>query len=585
MISEATLDRIREATDPVELISAYVRLKKRGQQFVGLCPFHTEKTPSFSVSRERRIYHCFGCGRGGDVIRFLMEHERMGFVEAVRYLAERAHIELEDDDKAPDETGRVQEALVRAAEYFVRALEHGPTGLRARDYLTSRRVSPELAARFGIGFAPDRSRGLITYAARFGLGPEELEAAGLVVQGARGRADRFRNRLMFPIRSVSGKPIAFGGRDLSGQSQAKYMNSPETALYQKGRVLFGLHEARPQLQKRGSALICEGYLDLLRLHEFGFGHSVAVSGTALTTEQARLLRRYVESVVLLFDADAAGQQAALRSVPVLFQAGLDVQIATLPRGQDPDVFLLEQGGSALEERLRQAQGYVEFLETRAGSPFVQLSPGAQERFLLEVADVVSRVDDAVRRDLLIQSAWSKAGIPEEHIRRRLASRGEEAARPAPRAADPLDWREELLCLLLARPELRLQARGKIVAADFEGPLHKQLLTLLLSDEYVTDLPQQLSGRRIDAEILREVLRLASLPVDIAAAAEAFASYLNRAKRQRLSREARQLVSEIGAAERRGDSNEAARLSKKHVAIRREWMRLRGGLASKDPAAE
>jgi DNA primase len=579
MISDATLDRIREATDVVELISAYVKLRKRGQHFVGLCPFHTEKTPSFSVNRERRIFHCFGCGRGGDVFRFLMDHERMGFVEAVSYLAERAHLELPRGEEGPSEAGsRLQEALARAVEYFDKALAHGPTGARAREYLLQRRVSPEWAARFALGYAPDKSRGLITYAARFGVTVADLEAAGLLVAGRVRSSDRFRDRLMFPVRTVSGKPIAFGGRDLSGKSPAKYINSPETALYQKGRVLYGLYEARTHLQQAGTAILCEGYFDLLRLHEHGFGHAVAVSGTALSSEQARLLARYASLVVLLFDADSAGQKAALRSVPLFFEAGLDVRIASLPGGQDPDLFLQEAGAEALAQRLQQAVSFVEFLESQAGAPFAKLTPAAQDRFIQEVARVAALMTDPVRQDLLIQSAWSKAGIPEEHIRARLAaaSKQERPTPPPSRRLEKHDWREELLCLLISRPELRVQAKREILPEDFESPLQRQLLTTLLTEDYLKDSPDRLRARKLEPGLHSELSRLAALPLEFETAESSLAAYLLKAKRQRLLGAAKKLVEEMAAAERRGDASAAADLSAQHMAVRGEWIRLGKG---------
>ena len=576
MISDLQLDSIREATDMVELVSTYVKLRKRGQHHVGLCPFHSEKTPSFTVNRERRIYHCFGCGRGGDAFKFLMEHERMGFVEAATYLAERAHIEIDPGSGARrDEAGRLHAALELACDYFSRALAHERAGSRARTYLESRRIPKDSVERFGVGYAPSHRRGLQTYAARFKVPREDLEAVGLLVSNERGTVDRFRDRLIFPIRTLAGKPIGFGGRDLSGDSPAKYLNSPETALYQKGRVLFGLPEAKDAMQKQGAALICEGYFDLLRLHEFGFRQAVAVSGTALTPEQARLLKRYVETVTLLFDADEAGAAAALRSVPVLFEAGLDVRIATLDGG-DPDSFLLEHGASALETRLQSAAGYVEFLESRAGGSFRRLSPVAGEKLLRDIAAVVSHVDDPVRRDLLVQAAWSQSGIPEEHLRRILNSQSE--PRPIrPAGLDARDWREELLCLLLARPDLRRKASSEVDAQDFELPLQRNLVSALFSDACI-DLPaSNLGQRELSDPVRAEMSRLATLPLDPGVLESAFSSYLRMIQRQRLGREASKLVAEIAEAERRGDPQTAARLSERHVAVRREWLKLQASL--------
>jgi DNA primase len=589
MIPDHTLDRIRDATDIVELISAYVKLRKRGQNYIGLCPFHSEKTPSFNVNPSRAIYHCFGCGKGGDVFKFLMDHDRMGFVDAVQMLGERSHIEIpRDGTDRRDERSKTQKACDVAVEYFDKALAHDTLGARARDYLLERHLSEELGRMFGIGYAPARSRGLIQYADRSNISLRDLESAGLVVSGRDRTADRFRDRLMFPIRNVSGKVIAFGGRDLSGTSPAKYLNSPETALYQKGRVLYGLYESRSAIQKVGTVIVCEGYFDLIRLHDFGFDHSVAISGTALTAEQGKILARYAERAILLLDADSAGHRAVLRSVPVLYDAGLDVSIAELSAGEDPDGFLLSTGAEPLRELLDRAPGYIEYLEGRAGGAFGHLSPQAQSRLIDDIAETVRHIQDAVRRDLIIHAAWSRLGIPEENLRMRLAAHSPGSARASSDFPDrPADWREELLALLVQEPELRSHAKTGIQSADFDVELHQRLVRLLFQDDYLMAPASALMQKGLPMEVQAELSRLASATILSENRGSALEAYLMKVRRTRLSGETQKLLGEIGAAERSGDEVAVARLSARHQALRAEWLKLeksqrsssRGGLES------
>lgn len=576
MISESIIQQVREATDIADLISAYVRLKRRGQNFTGLCPFHDEKTPSFNVNPSRQIFHCFGCGKGGDVIRFLMDHERMGFVEALEMLAERAHIELPKDHRKNEENlDVVYRAQTVAADYFSRALGHEEMGKATRAYLSKRGVKDQSVSEFQIGFAPNRTRGLVQYAARHGLGVADLERAGLTYKSADGARNRFFDRLMFPIRNLSGKTIAFGGRDLSGKARAKYLNSPETPIYQKSRVLYGLYEGRAALQSANEVLICEGYFDVLRLHEYGFKNTVAVSGTALSADQARLLARHVASARIIFDADGAGQKAALRSVPVLFDAGIDVWLVDLGADDDPDSFLQTQGADRFRQRLKAAVDYVQFMEERAGGSFDSLTPTAKDRVLSEIRDTVSRVTDPVRRELLSQAVWSRFGISEQVFRDRMSGPARRDRKNSPVSKPDIpqvsDWRRELLQILVLEPHVRARAVEEISPADFKDPLQERLVSYLLDRKYIKSDVASLVRNAESPEISELIGRLASserptrdVPLD---------DYLIKFRLNQLEEKSGHLVSLIQQAERTGDREAADRLSLEHQGLRAEWIDL------------
>jgi DNA primase len=576
VISEAIIQQVREANDIADLISGYMRLKRRGQNYLGLCPFHDEKTPSFNVNPARQIYHCFGCGKGGDAIGFLMEHERMGFVEALELLATRAHIELPKEHRQNEEAlDVVYRAQAVAAEYFSRALGHDEMGKTTRTYLASRGVKESSISEFQVGFAPKLARGLVKYAARHGLEAHDLERAGLTYKSSEGARNRFVERLMFPIRNLSGKTIAFGGRDLSGHARAKYLNSPETPIYQKSRVLYGLYEGRSALQSANEVLICEGYFDVLRLHEYGFKNTVAVSGTALSADQARLLARYVDSARIIFDADGAGQKAALRSVPVLFDAGIDVLLVDLGKGDDPDSFLQAHGGDALKGQLDRAVNYVEYMEIQAGGSFDQLTPTARDKVLADIKDTIGRVTDPVRKELLSQAVWSRFGISEQVFRARMAAPGrrdqKERSSPNSSIGTVPDWKAEFLQLLVLEPQIRARAMTDISPADFDDPLQESLLTYLLDPRYIAQDVATLIGGTESPEISQLIGKLASF--ERPTSEVSLEDYLTKFRLIRLGERSRSLVSRIRQAEKDGHQESADKLSLEHQEVRAEWIAL------------
>ena len=365
VIPKSVLEDIRSANDIVEVVGTYLQLKRGGSAHKALCPFHKEKTPSFSVNQQRQIYHCFGCGAGGDVFKFVMEYENVDFSTAARMLAERAGIRLEWAD-TDESGGPAKDSLLKIHEevalLFHRALLETPGAEQARQYLKERELDEKTVKDFLIGHAPNGRDALFRWCRKKKYSIDLFVAAGLIMKSEQGDVyDRFRNRLMFPIRDELGRVIGFSGRILEKSDKlAKYVNSPETAIFKKGRVLYALDKAKRNILDSKTAILCEGQIDVIRCHMAGIHTAVAAQGTALTDDHARLLKRYADSVVIVLDADKAGQDASLRSAEALLGAGLSVSIAALPKGDDPDSLIRKNGGQAFLDVVKNAKSVLAF---------------------------------------------------------------------------------------------------------------------------------------------------------------------------------------------------------------------------------
>jgi len=480
-IPEDTIQQVRDATDIVELVSQFVTLKKKGKSYLGLCPFHTEKTPSFNVDPERRFFHCFGCGEGGNAFTFLMKMERISFPDALRRLAERAGIALERYESDPGRDREIENlyhANQVACDFFRACYEKTQGGKKAQRYLENRGFAPGTADRFLVGYAPNLWDGLIQNAGRESLPLELFEKAGLVIprQNRSGHYDRFRGRLMFPIQNVTGRVIGFGGRALTeGPNIPKYLNSPETPVYQKSQVLYGLSQCQNGIRKRGRLLIVEGYLDLMRLVEAGFDYAVATSGTALTEGHARLITRYTREVTLIFDGDSAGFSAAVKGLEVLLPHGLHVRIAVMPGGHDPDSLIRQEGAPVMERLLEEAQDVVDFLIGRFPG-LKSRAPGERAKAAHAILQTLNRMKDPVARNLMIKSAAEKLGVDEQVLfqqTRRLNKQDRTPENtPTHRSVSAVNEAERaILRLLLADPE-----RWGGVFPDMIGPEHFEGVT-------------------------------------------------------------------------------------------------------------
>lgn len=442
-IPKEIIDEVRARNDIAEVIGSYLPLKTTGRQMKALCPFHKEKTPSFTVNSDRQIYHCFGCGAGGDVIRFVQEYEKTDFMTALRMLADRAGVELIAGEGSGG--GNRQELLrihENIASLYHRILLEHESGAAGRAYLASRALQDQTVKEFEIGFAPDRPDTLSRWAAQKKIPAELLEQAGLTLKSDRGGGyyDRFRNRLMFPIRDEAGRVIGFSGRHvLPEQSGGKYVNSPETPLFHKGRVLFALDKARRAMADSRRAVICEGQLDAIRCHEAGIRNVVATQGTALTPDHAHMIRRYADEIILMFDADAAGRKAALRSSEVFIAEGMSVRIACLPQGEDPDSLIRKEGPEAVQGLLGSASSAVDFLISSFAETENLENESGWLRMVRAIQKLLARAPDAVQRRFLIEQAARKLhvlpSVLEQNIGRQVSRSAPE--RDAPAAASAL----------------------------------------------------------------------------------------------------------------------------------------------------
>lgn len=416
--SDDKIQEVRDATSIEEIISQHVTLKKRGRGFIGLCPFHQEKTPSFHVDPERQFFHCFGCNEGGNVFTFLMKIEGISFPEAVRTLAEKANIPLPQDTSGPDhekETEVLYHANQLAADFYKQCLYETNAGKKALTYLTERNFSEETIRQFDLGYAPNLWDGLIQKARREKVPLQNLLKAGLIQerQSKTGYYDRFRGRLMFPIKSSSGRVIGFGGRILiHDKNVPKYLNSPETAVYHKSRILYGIYESRDQIRKAEKLLLVEGYTDVMRLFQVGFDFCAASSGTALTPGQANLIRRYAQEVILIYDGDSAGLSAALRGVDILLNASLSVKVIALPKGEDPDSFAQKNNFKQIRKLLESAHHFMDFqLNAIKKSRDLSASTG-KTKAVYQLMETVGHVKDPVQRSLLVREVSEKMNIDE-----------------------------------------------------------------------------------------------------------------------------------------------------------------------------
>ncbi len=529
--SSQILDEIRSRVDIVEIVGQSVNLKRAGEHWKGLCPFHSEKTPSFTVNPKRGIFHCFGCGVGGDAFGFLMRQDRLGFPEAVRTLAQRSGVEL-PTQRTPEVEGKLEglrRVMTLAAQFYTDAL-WTKDGAKARVYVESRGVDLEVARRFGLGYAPEGWNALLTHMAKEGVTDGELVAAGLALprQNAAGFYDRFRGRLLFPIRDLQGRVVAFGGRAM-GAEEPKYLNSPETALYVKGQMLYALELARESMRQKNRAVVVEGYLDCLMAHQHGFTETVAALGTAFTTAQLGLLRRYADEVVSVFDADAAGQKATSRLEEMLsdvmdlrnlgwsvsrtgsFEKAdyFPIKVAVLPEGHDPDSLLRAEGAPALQARLDAARSILDFVLERALGE-EDLARARKGRRLDRPADTAatSAAPDSAQ-------AWPTPSLPERDLLLMLLHEEQARIGLLPYLEEEQITHPGLRAVLAALRRAPEGAAPEALMGELGGEAERSLLAALLMEQREwTDIQIQVTDLQKRYDIRRRKQRIRELSLAI-----------------------------------------------------------------------
>lgn len=522
--SDEIIEEVRSKNDIVDVISSYVKLQKKGSSYFGLCPFHNEKSPSFSVSREKQMYYCFGCGAGGNVFTFLMEYENYSFQEALKYLADRAGVELPEAEYSKEARERADQKAILleinkvAAQYFYVQLK-SPQGAHALSYLKDRGLSDEMIHSFGLGYSNKYSNDLYQYLKSKGYRDELIVKAGLVTVDERyGASDKFWNRVMFPIMDSNSRVIGFGGR-VMGDAKPKYLNSPETMIFDKSRNLYGLNRARSS--RKPYFLLCEGYMDVISLHQAGFSNAVASLGTALTPGHASLIKRYVKEVYLTYDSDEAGTKAALRAMPILKDVGITARIIRMEPYKDPDEFIKNLGAEAFEERIHKARNGFMFGLEILERDYDLTTPEGKTDFMKEAAKRLAQFDEEIERSNYIEAVAKTYHVGFEELRKLVLKMAVQTglAKPVerPKRLDGKSKEKEdghvksqkiLLTWLIEDEGIFNQIRRYITPDDFTGELYKKVAALLYEQYEEKDVnPARIMNHFTDEEEHREVASL------------------------------------------------------------------------------
>lgn len=583
LISRESVERVKETADMVEVVSGYTDLKQQGQRYSGLCPFHDERTPSFSVNPTEKLYYCFGCEASGDLFRFVQEKENLSFPEAVEWLSERYGVELEREDEDPraeearKRRSRLYDLLARTSEFYAAFLKGSPKAEEARSYLAGRGLDQTILAEFGVGFAPDTWNTVRDQAQSAGYTTEELLAAGLVLESQKDNSlyDRFRGRITFPVRDARGRVVGFGARGMSPDAKPKYLNSPEGDLYRKSETLYGIDIARGPIAKAGRAIVVEGYTDVLALHQADIREAVAVMGTAITPEQLRTLGSLANTVILALDADRAGTDAMIRAQKVAGDRGLELRVAAMPEGEDPAEMAqageLERFSSAVDQAVDLATFRVRTVLSRAD---LGSAPG-RERALGDLAPMLAAMGEVVGRDELIREVADGLDTDPSLVSARVSATPSEPPdrsqddQPEVEASAPLTPRElkerALFEMAIARPEQGAEVLERLTD-DHLSESGRKILAWLKGrlDSPTADLP------RDDEELTALITRLVMAAKDQPQSDSAMELNFMLLERQRLE-------DGIAAARAAGDHEEGARLSRERADLAERITHVDAGL--------
>jgi DNA primase len=590
------IDDLKRQADIVRVVQDYVQLKKKGANWMACCPFHKEKTPSFSVSPAKEIFYCFGCHKGGSVFNFVMEIERVGFPEAIRIVADKIGMPLPKmiDDSRFEARRQESDEIIQlnswAMEWWQQQLASSNEARIARDYLVQRELSEETVKSFRLGYAPDSWEALSIYLRQKGATQQEIERSGLVVKKEEGTGsyDRFRGRLMFPILDVQGRPIAFGGRTLKNED-AKYVNSPETAAYVKGRNLFGLNLTRDEIRRQGFAILVEGFLDLIVPFQAGVKNVVASLGTALTAEQAKLLSRFARKVVVNYDGDRAGVQAAKKSIEILLAEDIEVKVLVLPDNADPDEFIRKFGVTEYQRRRAQAQPHIQFVIENALRDRSLHRPAEKAEAVEEVLPYIRAVSSRIQKREYFDMAMDSLGIDRENVntsawRRELwqAVRDNRPTRSSPvhvvaKQAKVTAAEQRLLGLLLADADLRHEVLPMLKKEDYEdlatAPLFEALLAL---DHEGTEIDFDALTRRTEGdEFAASIVPMVMMNSSLHGSNEHYVAdeCVSTFRRMKIEHRIEELKRELVIAEREDDSEKLLKLVAERIDLdtRRQMM--------------
>ena len=594
---QAFIDDLKRQADIVRVIQDYVQLKKKGANWMACCPFHKEKTPSFSVSPTKEIFYCFGCHKGGSVFNFVMEIERVAFPEAIRIVADKIGMPLPkmiDDSRFEarrQESDEVVQLNAWAMEWWEQQLESSKEARIARDYLVQRELNEETQKAFHIGYAPDSWDALSIYLRQKGAAQQEIERSGLVVKKEEGSGsyDRFRGRLMFPILDVQGRPIAFGGRALKPDETAKYINSPETAAYVKGRNLFGLNLTRDEIRRHGFAILVEGFLDLIVPYQFGVRNVVASLGTALTDAQAKLLSRFARKVVVNYDGDRAGVTAAKKSIEILLAEDIEVKVLVLPDNADPDEFIRKFGVTEYQRRRAQAQPHIQFVIANALRDRNLHRPAEKAEAVEEVLPYIRAVNSRIQKREYFDMAMDSLGIDRENVNtsawRRELWQAVRDNRPGRSSSVPVLTKEakvtaaeqRLLGLLLADANLRHDVLPILKKEDYEdlatAPLFAALFAL---DSEGTEVDFDALIRRTEGdEFAASVVPMVLMNSSLHGSNEHYVAdeCVSTFRRMKIEHRIEELKRELVVAEREDDSERLVKLVAERIELdtRRQMM--------------
>lgn len=587
---EDLVEEVRSRNDVVDVIGSYVRLQKKGNSYMGLCPFHSEKTPSFSVSRNKQMYHCFGCGVGGNVLTFVMEYENYSFVEALKMLAERVGVALPEAEFSPEEKkqasikARLLEIHKVAAKYYFYQLK-SERGRIAYDYLKNRAISDETMVKFGLGYSNKTSNDLYLYLKNLGYEDEILKLSGLVtLDEHRGANDKFWNRVMYPIMDINNKVIGFGGR-VMGEGMPKYLNSPETRIFDKSRNLYGMNLARTS--RKPNLIICEGYMDVIALHQAGFNNAVASLGTAFTGLQANLMKRYTKEVLICYDSDGAGTQAALRAIPILKEAGLATKVIDMRPYKDPDEFIKALGADEFQKRIDDAQNSFFFEIDVLERQFDFSDPEQKTRFFMETAKRLLVFQEELERNIYVEAIANKFHIGFDNLKRLVNQYGSQITVSKYTELEPKTAREPkknkseegikqsqkiLLTWLIDDVRLFEKIKGIIHPSDFTMDLYKQAASMLF-EQYEKDgnvIPAKIINYFESAEEQKEIASLFNTEIQVEMSAlerqKAFEEIVLKIKKHSLDEQSKQAIEQNDIARLQEIIREQHNLQKLHISL-------------------